>query len=78
VRFAEHVIDIGPADATDRELWQYALKHDAVLVTKDEDFSSMVVPGGDSPSIVWIRVGNTRRRALIEWFEAGNDFVELR
>jgi len=35
---AEHVTEIGPADAPDRDLWQYALEHDAVLVTKDEDF----------------------------------------
>lgn len=40
-------------------------------------------------SSIWVRVGNTRRRALIEWFEplidtvvemieAGNDLIELR
>ena len=49
----------------------------------------MLVLGGEAPAIVWIRVGNTRRRALIEWFEplidsvvemieSGNDLVELR
>ncbi|WP_309617849.1 DUF5615 family PIN-like protein, partial [Salinibacterium sp.] len=66
---AEHVTDIGPADATDLDLWRYALNKQAVLVTKDEDFPRMLVFGGDAPSIVWIRVGNTRRLALIEWFE---------
>ena len=86
---AEHVTDIGPADATDRELWRYALEQHAVLVTKDEDFSSMRVLGGEAPAIVWIRVGNTRRRALLEWFEplidsivelieTGDDLIELR
>ncbi|WP_368496993.1 DUF5615 family PIN-like protein [Herbiconiux sp. A18JL235] len=86
---AEHVTDIGPADAADHALWAYAMEHRAVLVTKDEDFSSMVVLGGEAPAIIWIRVGNTRRRALIEWFEplidtvvdmieAGNDLIELR
>lgn len=86
---AEHVTDIGPADASDRELWQYALEHDAVLVTKDEDFPSMLALGGDAPAIVWIRVGNTRRSALMDWFEplietvvetidSGNNLVELR
>ena len=81
--------DIGPADASDRALWEYALEHHAVLVTKDEDFPSMLVLGGEAPAIVWIRVGNTRRRALIEWFEpliervvemigSGDHLVELR
>ncbi len=86
---AEHVTDTGPADAPDQELWSYALEHHAALVTKDEDFSGMAAFGGEAPAIVWIRVGNTRRRALIEWFEpliekiaemidAGNNLIELR
>lgn len=86
---AEHVTDIGPGDAPDREIWRYALDHDAVLVTKDEDFPDMLLLSGRSPAIVWVRVGNTRRRALLEWFEplidrivelvdAGNRLIELR
>ncbi|RFA18174.1 DUF5615 family PIN-like protein [Subtercola boreus] len=86
---AAHVTDIGLADSPDRDLWLYALDHEAVLITKDEDFSSMLVFGGEAPVVVWIRVGNTSRRALIEWFEplvervvemieAGDDLVELR
>ncbi|MFD4422456.1 DUF5615 family PIN-like protein [Agromyces sp. NPDC058484] len=86
---AEHVTDIGPGGAPDRELWRYALDHDAVLVTKGEDFSNMLLLGGTFPAMVWVRVGNTRRRALLEWFEplidsivelvdAGNRLIELR
>jgi predicted nuclease of predicted toxin-antitoxin system len=86
---AEHVTDIGPADASDADLWQYAFEHEAVLVTKDEDFATTVVLGGDVPAVVWVRVGNTRRQALLDWFEpmvdrivemveAGNEFIELR
>lgn len=86
---AEHVCDIGLRDASDRDLWRYALEHDAVLVTKDEDFPAMVLLNDSSPAIVWVRVGNTRRRALLEWFEplidriidlvcAGTRLVELR
>jgi predicted nuclease of predicted toxin-antitoxin system len=86
---AEHVCDIGLGDTSDRALCGYALEHDAVLVTKDEDFAAMVLLGGSSPAVVWVRVGNTRRRALLEWFEpligrivglvaAGNRLIELR
>ncbi|WP_447646203.1 DUF5615 family PIN-like protein [Nocardioides zeae] len=46
---AEHVIDIGPADAPDGALWRYALAHSAVIVTKDEDFADMVAVGGTTP-----------------------------
>lgn len=60
-----------------------------MLVTKDEDFPDMILLDTPGPAIVWVRVGNTRRRALLEWFEplidqvvelvdAGNRLVELR
>ncbi|MEO7294797.1 MAG: DUF5615 family PIN-like protein, partial [Candidatus Limnocylindria bacterium] len=85
---AEHVTDIGPADATDADLWRYALDHGAAIVTKDEDFADLVATGREAPPIVWVRIGNTRRAALIAWFEplidqivamldAGDRLIEL-
>ena len=47
---ADHVNQIGPGDAPDRVLWRYALDHDAVIVTKDEDFADMVALGGEYAS----------------------------
>jgi len=86
---AEHITDIATADTPDRELWRYALEHQAVIVTKDEDFANMIATGVDAPSVVWIRVGNTRRVSLLAWFEplidqivtmveAGDRLIELR
>jgi len=39
---AEHVADIGLRDADDSPIWAYALLHQAVFVTKDEDFPHRV------------------------------------
>ncbi len=86
---ALHVTDIGPGDATDHVLWRYALDEGAVLITKDEDFSTMSLLEPDAPVVVWVRVGNTRRQALLGWFEplidqivslieSGERFIELR
>jgi len=86
---AEHVVDIGPGDASDGDLWQYALENQAVVITKDEDFSDMAAVRSPAPVIVWVRVGNTTRRGLLEWFqpllgqvvemvEAENRVIELR
>lgn len=49
---AEHVTEIGPGDAPDRSLWQYALANGAVIVTKDEDFSLMFAVRGETPTVV--------------------------
>lgn len=86
---AEHVVDIGPADAPDSQLWRYAIARSAVIITKDEDFAFMVAVGGTAPAIAWVRTGNVRRAALLAWFEpripqivaaieAGEQLVELR
>ncbi len=42
---AEHVTGITRGDAPDRELWDYAVEHGAVLATKNDDFSDIVLLG---------------------------------
>lgn len=75
---AEHVNEIGPGDAPDRDLWRYALETNAVIVTKDEDFSLMFAMRGEAPTVVWVRSGNTRKADLLSWFEPLIDrIVEL-
>ncbi len=85
---AEHVADCGLADASDRAIWRYALDVGAVILTKDEDFSVRKTLEPAGPVVVWIRLGNTRREALLQWFEAmlpdvvsavdrGDGFIEI-
>lgn len=62
---AVHVADIGLRNAEDADLWNYALREAAVIFTKDEDFAARRLRDGRGPVIVWIRVGNTSRAALM-------------
>ena len=66
---AKHVADLGFTEAEDSRIWRYASQHNAVLITKDEDFVTLGTMKTDGPAIVWIRVGNTRKQALLAWFE---------
>ena len=66
---AEHVVDIGLRDADDSPIWAYAVEYQAIIITKDEDFPHRLQQSKISPVIVWLRIGNTSRRALLEWFE---------
>ncbi len=62
---AEHVADRGLASASDDAVRRHAELMGAVIVTKDEDFAlHRILSGG--PAVVWLRVGNTRRLALLE------------
>lgn len=66
---AGHVVDVGLRDAEDSRIWDYAVKHQAVIVTKDENFVHRHRQSRIAPVVVWLRVGNTSRRALLQWFE---------
>ena len=66
---AEHVADCGLATASDPQIRQYAAASGAVIVTKDEDFViRRILHSG--PAVVWLRMGNTRRIALLRRFQA--------
>ena len=57
------------AAVRDRAIWSYALACGAAIVTKDQDFANRQATEADGPPIVGLRCGNTRRRALLAWFE---------
>ena len=65
---AEHVADIGMNDANDRAIWLWAKDTNAVIISKDSDFVTLATLEENCPPVVWIRLGNTRRKALLEWF----------
>jgi predicted nuclease of predicted toxin-antitoxin system len=83
------VRDIGLRDAKDGVIWQYALQHDAIVITKDEDFAQRTLFSPDSPVIVWLRLGNATNQQLLSWLmpqwpavlarlEAGDRLIEVR
>jgi predicted nuclease of predicted toxin-antitoxin system len=63
---AEHVSELGLEAAPDREIWAKAIDFGSVIVTKDEDFVTLRALQPNGPCVVWVRVGNTTRDALVK------------
>jgi predicted nuclease of predicted toxin-antitoxin system len=63
---AVHVDDLGLLQAADQKIWDEAISRSAVLVTKDRDFPLRRAAGNNGPAILWVRIGNTSNRRLIE------------
>jgi predicted nuclease of predicted toxin-antitoxin system len=64
-----HVQDIVMGATDDRVIWEYAKAHDMTIVTKDEDFQLMADRQGSiPPRVVWVRLGNCRKAALLQAF----------
>lgn len=64
-------------------LWRTA------IITKDQDFAERLPSSRNAPVIVWLRIGNTSKRALVDWLrplwpdiisriESGDMLVEVR
>jgi predicted nuclease of predicted toxin-antitoxin system len=75
---SEHVEDAGLRHAEDNAIWQHALERGAVIITKDEDFPSRAWASRTAPAIVWLRIGNASRGALLRWLEPLLPEIELR
>jgi predicted nuclease of predicted toxin-antitoxin system len=86
---AAHVLTLGMATASDREIFAAASRPGIIVVTKDSDFVLLLQQRGPPPQVVWVRSGNTtnrelRRMVLGSWEEAvallaaGESLVEIR
>ncbi len=54
----KHVKELGLVDASDLEIWTYALKNNFTIVTFDSDFIDLTNLKGTPPKIIWLRFGN--------------------
>jgi len=50
----------------DRQIWEYAKKHDYIIVTQDSDFNYLNLLYGFPPKIVWVRTGNLKTQAILD------------
>jgi predicted nuclease of predicted toxin-antitoxin system len=88
---AQHVVDLNLSlqAVDDSVIWDFALDYAAVLLTKDDNFPHRFHQSVHTPVVVWLRVGNVSRQALLRWFrpllpqvikiiEEENRLIELR
>ncbi len=47
-------------------MWDLAIEHECLLVTKDEDFLRSSVLRGAPPKVVWLRLGNCTTEVIAE------------
>lgn len=53
-----HVVLLGFERASDEDVWTYARAKGYTIVTKDADFSDLLVLRGFPPKVIWLRLGN--------------------
>ncbi len=66
---ARHVEEVDLSNAEDAAIWEYAASTEAIIVTKDEDFAERTFRTSSGPTIIWLRIGNSTNRALVQWLD---------
>lgn len=64
----EHVVDLDPI-MTDRNIWDYAINENKVILTKDTDFYEMSMTSEYKPKIIFFQFGNITLKELHNFFE---------
>jgi predicted nuclease of predicted toxin-antitoxin system len=59
-----HVRALVGVGASDERVWELAIEHGCILVSKDEDFHRLSVLRGAPPEVVWLRIGNCTTDAV--------------
>jgi predicted nuclease of predicted toxin-antitoxin system len=53
-------------EADDKQIFFFARTKNAIVITKDDDFVSLLNRNGSPPKIIWLTCGNTSRERLRE------------
>ena len=58
-----HATDLGK-QVTDHQIWDFARSKNSTILTRDTDFFDRIVLEGPPPKVIWVRLGNIRKRDL--------------
>ena len=64
-----HVVDLDMMASSDSAIWDLAMSNNLVIITKDEDFQIRASVSSISPKIIWVRIGNASKKAILHFFE---------
>jgi predicted nuclease of predicted toxin-antitoxin system len=71
----KQVTQVGLANSTDIDIWQYAFNNGFTIVTFDADFYDISLLNGYPPKIIWIRTGNMPTAKLADMLIAQKDEI---
>ncbi|TLU97851.1 DUF5615 family PIN-like protein [Dyadobacter luticola] len=54
------------SNAEDREIFFHAREKNAIVITKDDDFVTLLNRHGSPPKVIWLTCGNTSKGRLME------------
>ncbi len=62
---------------SDTEIWNFALKNNCIILTKDVDFFNRFLVSDVSPKIIYFQLGNYSLKQLFTYFNDNWNKIEL-
>ena len=62
---------------SDTEIWDYALKNELVILTKDTDFYNRFLVAENAPKIIYFQLGNCSLKQLHDYFNVNWQKIQL-
>jgi predicted nuclease of predicted toxin-antitoxin system len=71
-----HVRELGFERRDDDVIWRFAATNGFTIVSKDADFHQRSFLFGAPPKVVWLRLGNSNTRAVLDLLRASRRELE--
>ena len=71
-----HVVLAGLEQADDQCIRQWAINNDFIIMTKDADFYEMSRLYGQPPKIIWLKMGNQSKAAVIKVLQENREMID--
>jgi predicted nuclease of predicted toxin-antitoxin system len=67
---ADHVLDRRLQFAGDSDIWALCVAENRIVFSKDVDFLLLASRPADTGQLLWVRIGNCRKQAILTRFAA--------
>lgn len=68
--------ELGIENNSDIEIWKYAKTKGFAILTFDSDFYDIATLFGHPPKVIWLRLGNTSTKNLIDFLR--NNYITIK
>lgn len=66
---------VGLERSDDRVIWDYARQNGYIIVTRDADFEELSTLLGQPPHVIWIRLPNRSKTAILNLLTANRNMI---
>ena len=73
---SSHVARLSLEQTSDNSIWEYAKTNGYVIVTRDADFEEISSLRGHPPQIIWLKIGNLSKAAVLNLVKNNRQWIE--